>query len=209
MTNNNQLNIEKVTFSDLSIADKTFDINASTFAQAVRVLRQNWRQGTVACKGRSDVARSNKKPWKQKGTGRARAGSARSPLWRGGGVIHGPQPRIATLKINKDARRSIFIALCAKMVEQGKVVVLDLNIETQLQTKYMNNLLSSLGFLNTRVLFFVDSGNISLVHALRNIPSVQTILFDEPNVGNLACSDYWIILKSDFDKFKDMVGRWL
>ena len=57
----------------------------------VRALLQNWRQGTVACKGRSDVSYSNKKPWKQKGTGRARAGSARSPLWRGGGVIFGPQ----------------------------------------------------------------------------------------------------------------------
>ena len=64
----------------------------------IRSLLQNWRQGTVACKGRSDVGYSNKKPWKQKGTGRARAGSARSPLWRGGGVIFGPQPRTRVLK---------------------------------------------------------------------------------------------------------------
>ena len=63
---------------------------------------QNWRQGTVACKGRSDVAFSNKKPWKQKGTGRARAGSARSPLWRKGGVIFGPQPRTRTLTITQE-----------------------------------------------------------------------------------------------------------
>ena len=69
---------------------------------------QNWRQGTVACKGRSDVAFSNKKPWKQKGTGRARAGSARSPLWRGGGVIFGPQPRTRMLKVAKQVKKKCF-----------------------------------------------------------------------------------------------------
>ena len=71
----------------------------------VRSLLQNWRQGTVGCKGRSDVAYSNKKPWKQKGTGRARAGSARSPLWRGGGVIFGPQPRTRVLKAGKQVKK--------------------------------------------------------------------------------------------------------
>src|SRR5260221_13587778 len=66
----------------------------ATFSTWIRVLAQNWRQGTVACKGRSDVAYTNRKPWKQKGTGRARAGSARSPLWKGGGAIFGPQARV-------------------------------------------------------------------------------------------------------------------
>lgn len=67
----------------------------------MRVYLQNVRQGTVGSKGRSDIAYTNKKPWKQKGTGRARAGSARSPLWRGGGVVFGPQARIKMLKVPK------------------------------------------------------------------------------------------------------------
>jgi large subunit ribosomal protein L4 len=74
------------------------------FATWVRTLMQNWRQGTVGVKGRSDVARSNKKPWKQKGTGRARAGSARSPLWRGGGVTFGPQLRSRKLSVSKKTK---------------------------------------------------------------------------------------------------------
>src|ERR1700683_4830953 len=71
-----------------------------TYATAIRTLIQNWRQGTVGCKDRSEVAYSNRKPWKQKGTGRARAGSLRSPVWRKGGVTFGPQPRVRELSIN-------------------------------------------------------------------------------------------------------------
>ena len=78
----------------------------TSFAIWVKALMQNWRQGTVACKGRADVtSRSNKKPWKQKGTGRARAGSPRSPLWRGGGVIFGPQPRVRKLSLNQGTKK--------------------------------------------------------------------------------------------------------
>jgi large subunit ribosomal protein L4 len=87
---------------DLAEGTERKEMSRRGFAMAVRALLQNWRQGTVACKGRSDVSFSNKKPWKQKGTGRARAGSARSPLWRGGGVAFGPQPRTRTLKITKE-----------------------------------------------------------------------------------------------------------
>src|SRR3990167_8761361 len=82
---------------DLEVRSK--NVANATFSTWVRVLLQNGRQGTVACKGRSDVAFSNKKPWKQKGTGRARAGSARSPVWRKGGVIFGPQARVRKLSI--------------------------------------------------------------------------------------------------------------
>ena len=71
-----------------------------TFARAIRVLLQNWRQGTVGCKSRGEVAFANRKPWRQKGTGRARVSSLRSPLWRKGGVIFGPQARVRKLFIN-------------------------------------------------------------------------------------------------------------
>src|SRR3990170_8981839 len=73
----------------------------------VRVLVHNWHQGTVGVKGRSDVAFSGKKPWKQKGTGRARAGTARSPLWRGGGVIFGPQAKVKTLRVSQKQKKNV------------------------------------------------------------------------------------------------------
>src|ERR1700733_5875246 len=89
------------------VAAQELDFDVASFTRAtpisfstwIRVLAKNWQQGTVACQGRSDVAYTNRKPWKQKGTGRARAGSARSPLWKGGGVIFGPQARVRTMKV--------------------------------------------------------------------------------------------------------------
>ena len=90
-------NLSPISAKDIGL--EGFSENMSKeYAVWVRVLMQNWRQGTVGCKARSDVAYTNKKPWKQKGTGRARAGSARSPIWRGGGVTFGPQARVKTLK---------------------------------------------------------------------------------------------------------------
>ena len=85
--------------------DSRKSVAPSTFSIEVRRLLQNWRQGTVACKGRSDVKGSTRKPWKQKGTGRARAGDVKSPIWRGGGVIFGPQKRVKTLKTTKAVRK--------------------------------------------------------------------------------------------------------
>src|ERR1700722_4270098 len=85
----------------------------------VRSLFQNWRQGTVWSRGRADVSFSNKKPWKQKGTGRARAGSAKSPLWRGGGVTFGPQERTRVLKTNKKIRQLALLSLLSDHLERG------------------------------------------------------------------------------------------
>jgi ribosomal protein L4 len=92
-----------ITVQQLGMPTEIADVSVST-SHYVRALLQNWRQGTVWSRGRSDVSFSNKKPWKQKGTGRARAGSPKSPLWRGGGVIFGPQERSRLLKINRKAR---------------------------------------------------------------------------------------------------------
>lgn len=106
-TKQNASLLSTLSLSDLGVTWEQVDAKVD-YALWVRVLMQNWRQGTVGCKGRSDVARSGKKPWKQKGTGRARAGTARSPLWRGGGVIFGPQMRTRTLKINKKIKVVLF-----------------------------------------------------------------------------------------------------
>src|SRR5438105_1375079 len=83
-----------------------YGVDSAGFSNYIRSLIQNWRQGTVACKTRGEIAFSNKKPWKQKGTGRARAGSRRSPLWRKGGVIFGPQSRVRTLKVGRAVKQN-------------------------------------------------------------------------------------------------------
>ena len=99
--------------------------NLKAFARAIRVLRQNWRQGTVGCKTRAELAFSNRKPWKQKGTGRARAGSLRSPLWRKGGVIFGPQPRTRTLALNSKEMNLVFNNVLSSKLANKSVMCLD------------------------------------------------------------------------------------
>ncbi len=113
------------------------------FAIYIRQLLQNWRQGTVGCKGRSDVSFSNRKPWKQKGTGRARAGSARSPLWRGGGVIFGPQPRVRMLKSIKKAKTVVFLIYLYVIIwiRERFIFALGISMDNAPKTSYAYNLL--------------------------------------------------------------------
>src|SRR5580700_6612328 len=111
-----------ITGQELGFSDGVIDASKET-SNYIRSLLQGWRQGTVWSRGRSDVSFSNKKPWKQKGTGRARAGSPRSPLWRGGGVIFGPQERTRCLKINRKIRQISMLSLFASFVQQNKIMM--------------------------------------------------------------------------------------
>ena len=98
------------------------DINSKNFSLAVRSLMQSWRQGTVACKSRGEVSFSNKKPWKQKGTGRARAGRASSPIWRTGGAAFGPQERVKNHSINRHQKVTVFNNLFAEKMQNKPLI---------------------------------------------------------------------------------------
>src|ERR1700722_2905502 len=132
------------------------------FAVWVRVLLQNWRQGTVGCKTRSEVARSTKKPWKQKGTGRARAGSARSPVWRGGGGVFGPQPRVRTLKVSKKQKNGVLHGLIYEYLAAGKVRMLDEGLMglTQPSTARAHKLLKTHELHDRKTVLFLPVGDM-------------------------------------------------
>src|SRR3990167_5550799 len=114
-----------VTMKELNISSPEKSATQQQFAVWVRSLLQNWRQGTVASKGRGEVAYTNKKPWKQKGTGRARAGSARSPLWRGGGVIFGPQERSRKLTVPQKVKQQVIAQLIIDRLTSTNLIVAD------------------------------------------------------------------------------------
>lgn len=193
--------------------DLTQETAASTaaFSQNIRALLQNWRQGTVACKDRSKVtSRSNKKPWKQKGTGRARAGSPRSPLWRGGGVTFGPQPRVRTLKVAKAMRRSVMLDLFLNKLRSGSIMVMDWQSEgTTPKTAVAHKALTSAGLIDKKVLLFVRPHDEFTQISFANVSGVFQILFDQPNAYALATCDTWVIAKSDIELFKQMVESWI
>lgn len=185
--------------------------NSSTsFAITIRTLLQNWRQGTVACKGRSDVARTNKKPWKQKGTGRARAGSARSPLWRGGGVVFGPQSRTRTLFVTKKMKQKALRSILFNFLNEGKVISVDWQFDSDRpKTSIAFNLLKQLGLTMEKVTLFLNSSDILTYASFSNLANVQILYFDQPNAYDLANSDKWLFLNKDITEFKEMTSKWI
>lgn len=182
--------------------------NTKALAQYIRALMQNWRQGTVACKDRSEVAFSNKKPWKQKGTGRARAGSPRSPLWRKGGVTFGPQERVRTLKVTKNHKREVFNDLLWSKLEAQNVISLNWSVDERPKTALAFAALQQIGLADKKVVLFVSTYDFLTQASFANIPNVSMIFFDQPNAFTLAHGDSWMFLARDSDLFKEMVGLW-
>lgn len=192
---------------DASVFKKSSLISFSTYK---RVLDQNWRQGTVSCQGRADVSRTNKKPWKQKGTGRARAGTARSPLWKGGGVIFGPQPRVRILKMPRQSRQKVMLSLLAQYLDQKNIVCVDWSlVSNDPKTSEAQALLKELGLEKRKVALFVAPYDFHVALSFANIPNVHPLSFDQANAYDLANSDCWLFLKKDLDHFKGMVSQWL
>jgi large subunit ribosomal protein L4 len=185
------------------------EISTATYAQTVRALLQNWRQGTVASKGRSDVAFSRKKPWRQKGTGRARVGSLRSPLWRKGGVIFGPQPRTRVLEINRKQHKGVLNNMLFELVERGGVHCVDFAFEDSApRTKLARMLIENLKLGDKKVLVLIRPGDDVTFMSFRNIPNVRVATFDQPNAYDFSNATDWLFLKKDVELFNAMVAQW-
>ncbi len=201
--------IEAVKAQDLGLSERPESVDPHGFAVAIRVQRQNWRQGTVACKGRSDVAGSNRKPWRQKGTGRARAGAVDSPIWRGGGVTFGPQPRVRSLSILKKVRKSLMRDLLWQHLEEQNIVALPVSSnDDRIKTSIAFKALQDAGLTGVRVTLFVAPDDYKTQRMFANIPSVQMVLFDQPNVYQLSDGNCWVFLDRDIELFKNMVSAW-
>ncbi len=196
--------------SDLELKANTGEPLAPVaFATVVRELLQNSRQGTVGCKTRAMVSGSNKKPWKQKGTGRARAGARTSPLWRGGGIIFGPQARVRKLKTSKGLKRAVARELLQKTLAEERLLLLNWALEgTTPKTKQAFLALRENNLHLVPVNVFLSVDDVLTVASFANIPSVRVIYFDAPNAYALADAHYWVVLKKDMDAFRTMVSRW-
>lgn len=151
------------------------EVNKAVLYQIVKMYQANLRQGNASTKTRSDVSGGGRKPWKQKGTGRARAGTIRSPLWRGGGIVFGPHPRDYSYSLPKAVKRLALISsLNSKLNDEELIVVDDIKISNP-KTKEMAAALRNLK-AETRPLLVLDEKNEAISRASRNIP--QLILRD-------------------------------
>lgn len=162
------------------------------------------RAGTAKVKGRSEVAGGGKKPWRQKGTGRARAGTSRSPVWRGGGIIHGPQPRTYDMRVPKKVRRlALKMALTQKLLDRELTVLDQLQLE-QIKTRDFAALLNR--FELGKTLIVIPSQDEKVVKSARNIPNVKVLRSEGLNVYDLLNYHNLLLTRETVGKIEESIG---
>ena len=173
------LNGEKV--KDLTLKDSVWNIetNEDCVKKSIKLQQAATRQGTAKAKTRSEVSGGGRKPWKQKGTGRARAGSSRSPLWRGGGIVFGPTPRDYSFKINKKDRPLALKSALSDIAKEKALVVVDKIELASLKTTEVKKLIKSLNIAGN-ILFVTNDDNENLFMASRNLGYVNVLLVVVP-----------------------------
>tara|TARA_B100000925_G_scaffold115789_1_gene85824 strand:- start:25 stop:639 length:615 start_codon:yes stop_codon:yes gene_type:complete len=173
---------------DISISNEVFskEFNESLVHQAVVSFMAAARQGSAKQKNRSEVRGGGKKPYRQKGTGRARAGTIRSPLWRGGGVTFAARPRDFSKKINKKMYRAAIKSIFSELVRQNRLVAIEKPVLEKPKTKEIANFLKE--FSLSKVLIIIDELDMNLYLSARNIPNVDVITVKDINPVNLIKS---------------------
>ena len=184
--------------------DAVFGIepNESVVFDVIISQRASLRQGTHAVKNRSAVSGGGRKPWRQKGTGRARQGSIRSPQWRGGGIVFGPTPRSYSYKLPKKVRRLAIKSVLSQKVLDNKLVVVEALQFDAPKTKEFAQVLSNLN-VDTKVLVVVESSNDFALLAARNIPNVTIVDETDVTVLDVVNNDKLLFTKAALSKVEE------
>lgn len=198
----------KQTGEEIELMDSVFGVvfNEAVVHQAVVMQQANERQGTHATKTRGMVRGGGRKPWKQKGTGRARAGSVRSPLWVGGGTIFGPHPRSHALEMPRKARRlAIRCALSSKVADGSLVVVDGLHFE-EVKTKNAVAMLSGFEATGKKALLITDGENENVEKSSRNIEKVKALSNDSLNVCDILNAEKILLAKDAVARTEEVLA---
>ena len=197
-------NKEAVKVGDIELNENIFgvEINTNAMHQVVVAQLANKRQGTQSAKTRAEVRGGGIKPWRQKGTGRARQGSIRSPQWIHGGIVFAPKPRDYRMSIPKSMRRVAFkSALSAKVAENEMIVIDSLEFDSP-KTKAMLEILSAFGAKKT--LIVVETSNENIYKSARNIPGVQVSPVNNLNVYDILKYEKFIVTKDAVSKIEEV-----
>ncbi len=201
-------NLENKVVDKLKLADEVFNYSASETLvwEAVRAYLAGQRKGTHATKGRAQVRGGGRKPWRQKGTGRARAGTIRSPLWRAGGTTFGPTPRDYSQAFPKKKRRGAMkLVLSDKLKNQSLTVVEDFSLESH-RTKEFLRVLENFK-LDKKVLLMDDRENRNLYLSSRNVPGVKLVATGGLNVYDLLNGRHFLISKRAILALQEVLQR--
>ena len=189
----------------IELADSIFGITPSIPAMHLCVVSYlaNRRQGTQSTLTRSEVSGGGKKPWRQKGTGRARQGSTRAPQWYHGGIAHGPKPRDYQKSVNKKVRRlAMKSALSAKLADDELIVLSELKLD-EIKTKVIADMVKALN-VGKKVLIVLPEKNDVIYRSARNIAGVKTTLVNTLNVYDILNCDTVIVLKDAVRKIEEV-----
>ncbi|MHB1421499.1 MAG: 50S ribosomal protein L4 [Bacillota bacterium] len=200
-------NIEGNQVDEIDLNDTIFGIkvNETVMHQVVVMQRANRRRGTSSTKVRSEVSGGGRKPWRQKGTGRARAGSNRSPLWRGGGITFGPQPRDYSYTMPKKVRRLALKSALSSKVLDGNLVVVDEITMQQPKTKDMAKILGSLGVAR-KALVVTAKMDENVQKSARNIPGITPLTAASLNVYDLLLHDKLVITRDAVNRVEEVLA---
>ena len=208
MTKVQVYNQEGKSLSEMELSSKVFSVPAksSVVHQVYNAILANARIPWADTKGRGEVSGGGKKPWKQKGTGRARHGSTRSPIWKGGGITFGPRSvRSFKQKINKKMnRKAVAMVLSDKLLE-SKLIVLE-NLLVSGKTKEFSLLRSNLAGNGKKTLFLVKEKDENLIRATKNLPKSSTLRAIDVNVVDLMNTDYIIATKESIGVLEKRLG---
>nr|MDH3152651.1 50S ribosomal protein L4 [Bacillus licheniformis] len=195
------------TAGDIELNDSVFGIepNESVVFDAILMQRASLRQGTHKVKNRSEVRGGGRKPWRQKGTGRARQGSIRSPQWRGGGIVFGPTPRDYAYKLPKKVRRlAIKSALSSKVNDNNLIVLEDLNLDA-VKTKEMATILKGLS-IEKKALIVTADANETVELSARNLPGVTVVEANGINVLDVVGHEKLVMTKAAVEKVEEVLA---
>ncbi len=186
------------------VSDDVFctNVNEHLLHEVIVMQLANRRRGTASTKIRDEVRGGGSKPWSQKGTGRARAGSSRSPLWRGGGVVFGPKPRSYSYKVPKKIRKTALKAALSLKVKNNDIIVLDKLEPKFTKTKEVANLLKDLNVFD-KALFLIEQENRDLQLAARNLPNASVLNLVGLNVYDLLYSSKLILTQGAVSKIEE------
>jgi len=196
---------EKKVVGQIDLSDRVFaaPYRPSLIHQVVVGFQANQRQGTASVKNRSAVRGGGRKPWRQKGTGRARAGTIRSPLWKGGGIIFGPQPRSYRQRLPKKMRREAIRSVLSRKLQDGELLILNQLEIAEPKTRLMAGVLQNLE-LDGKTLLVLDQHTPDVLRAARNIPGVFVTNVDMLNAYDLTASEKVLLTQSAAEKIEEI-----
>ena len=193
---------------EMTLSDEVFgvEVNGAVLHSAVRAYLMNQRQGTQSTLTRTEVSGGGKKPWRQKGTGRARQGSTRAPQWTHGGVALGPKPRSYRVTLNKKTRQLAIKSALSDKVASGNLVVVDDITATEYKTKTMVKMLSAVG-AEGKTLVVLPAVDAQVIGSLANIAKTKSAQYNEINVYDIVNADCLVLAKAAVEKIQEVYSK--